>query len=208
MRALKHVLVGLLLAVVVTGCAGDDDRRTAALGEGNAGASLRWTGVYEKSQTYGAGDAVHHDGSAWVATGDVPVACNEGQEDCTAGAEPGGEARLWDVLASRGEPGHAGPQGDQGEQGPTGVPGSAAPTPVLKTMVVGWDNSWRGGNPAIDHSKCPGGWAVIGGGFYSRDGAPLIASYPLENGWKIRVVPGFGSTWTYASAFALCARFE
>lgn len=95
MRALKHLLAGLLLALVVTGCMGDsDERRTAAIGEDEA-ETLSWRGEWAAEAEYQPGEVVTHEGGTFVAvapTGEAPdPKC---AVDCAWNvmAETGGEA--------------------------------------------------------------------------------------------------------------------
>lgn len=93
---------------------------------------LTWRGAWDSGTSYGEGDAVHHDGSAWVA-----VADNEGSEPSEASED-------WDLLAAQGDPGPEGPQGEEGDQGPQGEPGLA------------WRGAWDSGtayetDDAVEH---------------------------------------------------------
>lgn len=92
MRAFKHVLAGLLLAIVVAGCMGDDDeRRTAALGEGEA-ASLSWRGDWVAETEYPAGSVITYEGSTFVA--DTPTAAAEAPDlKCESGCS-------WSLMAA------------------------------------------------------------------------------------------------------------
>lgn len=68
---------------------------------------VRWKGAWSTLVTYQAGDAVGHEGSAYVATA------------ATIGDEP--PAAPWSLMASKGDQGVQGLKGDTGATGPYGV---------------------------------------------------------------------------------------
>jgi hypothetical protein len=93
MRAVKHLLAALLLALVVTGCMGDsDERRTAAIGEDEA-ETLSWRGEWTAEAEYQPGEVVTHDGATFVAVTPTAEAPDPRCEtDC-----------VWNVMAETGD---------------------------------------------------------------------------------------------------------
>lgn len=88
-----RVLAAALVLIAVAGCAGgdSDDRRTAALGEGEAEA-LSWRGDWTAEAEYQPGEVVTHEGVTFVAvstTAQAPAAKCE--VDCA-----------WNVMAETG----------------------------------------------------------------------------------------------------------
>jgi hypothetical protein len=77
---------------------------------------LRLRGDYDRTADYLAHDVVAHEGSSFIARRDKPGTC------------PGED---WQVLASKG---HRGPAGPLGRRGVTG--GRGAPAPTIKTWIV------------------------------------------------------------------------
>jgi len=89
--------------------------------QGPAGTSLNWRGAWANLTNYLVNDAVSYNGSSYVA-----VAANNN-------AQPNSNPTSWNLMASVGATGAAGPQGAQGPagatgpQGPAGVPGPIGP---------------------------------------------------------------------------------
>jgi hypothetical protein len=92
----KHLVWGSLVAVFAVfafvGCAGDsDERRTAAIGEGEA-ASLSWQGDWTAEAEYREGSVVTHEGATFVAVTTTTQAPDAKCEtDC-----------VWNVMAETG----------------------------------------------------------------------------------------------------------
>lgn len=76
-----------------------------------------YRGIYERGQTYQAGESVTFGGSYWIAseaTRAVPGA-------------PDTESRAWQLAVKKGADGKTGPKGERGEMGPKGDKGDLGP---------------------------------------------------------------------------------
>lgn len=93
MRGFRHLMAGLLLAIVAAGCMGsDDERRSGALGEGEQ-SNLSWGGEWSPETEYREGTVVTHEGATFVAVG-APTEAPDPRCESTC---------AWTVMAEGGE---------------------------------------------------------------------------------------------------------
>lgn len=96
-----------------TGAAGPTGATGATGPQGIQGVAgpkgLTWKGAWNSSDTYNIDDAVHRNGSAWVA-----IASN-------SNADPSTSASNWSLLAQKGDVGATGPAGPTGSTGQPGL---------------------------------------------------------------------------------------
>ena len=71
---------------------------------------LVWKGSWHKDTIYSLGDAVYHEGSAYINVGGISA---------PSGIEPGTDSTVWELLASQGQ------KGDKGDRGVIYVEGNS-----------------------------------------------------------------------------------
>jgi hypothetical protein len=137
--------------------------------QGDPGEGFEWHGVWDSGLAYEERDAVHYNGSAYVATTAVD-----------AGTAP--PAAPWELLAEAGAPGATGAQGATGATGPQGPAGpvdnlgnhTATTTLNMAGHVV--NNIGDAYNNGSFRLNGVGGgihWQNFGGGWTMIDGAWL-----------------------------------
>jgi hypothetical protein len=146
--------------------------------------SFRWRGDYSPFAAYDKDDVVRSDGSSWIATAAVPVACSSGQICAVDGP---GTNPSWSLVAAkgetgaRGEAGAAGSAGAQGPAGPEGSPGASGYKVVegsATAIVLGKTST----------AVCPPGKFALGGGYFLNTSLALVlSSRPINSGtaWEI-----------------------
>lgn len=100
-----------------------------------------WKGTYSSTTAYKVGEAVLHDGSAWLCT------------KAGTGKTPSTSSTYWTLMAQKGNTGATGPQGIQGATGATGTTGNTGATgprgltgatgpagPLLDTVLLNSSN--------------------------------------------------------------------
>ncbi|HUG13955.1 MAG TPA: hypothetical protein VMM78_02960 [Thermomicrobiales bacterium] len=160
---------------------------------------LMWRGDWNDAPEnphypYGADDAVHHDGDAWISLVDD----NTGV--------PGDASQQWDLLAARGA---QGPEGPAGADGDTGGGGAPATTIRTATAIVTGDSTSGTLGLAV-HRSCLAGEIVVGGGWSLSNGYfdAVMSNYPsTSTRWTVIVQRwtelGEGSSATL-TVYALC----
>lgn len=175
--------------------------------------SFHWRGDYSPFTAYSVDDAVHYDGSSWIATVSVAAKCSSSQL-CPPGGEPGTNSD-WSLVAQKGDKGEkgdtgaTGPGGPQGPAGPQGSTGAQGP-PGMSGYVVVEGPAVTMGFAATSTAVCPVGKFVLGGGFY----APLtplsrpivIYNRPINSGtaWEVRTT-NLPFNPLQQRAYAICA---
>jgi hypothetical protein len=141
-------------------------------------AGLNWRGQYDSTHSYAAGDAVQFQGSAYVATSAMSATSCAGT--CVDGNAPG-VSSSWQLLASAGTKGDAGPQGapgDVGAQGPAGPAGSGlSGYEIVDTGLVLVGPLQEATATAV----CTPGKRVLSGGVGGP--VPVVTSRPDSINW-------------------------
>ena len=129
-----------------------------------------WLGPWDAGTTYTEGDAVSHDGSAWLASG------------TSTGEEPPGAD--WDLLAQAGAPGTPGTNGTNGTDGGGGGGGPDVPHGFVLTkqgvvIARGGTGSWCEAlveSPAVFWDPAAGVYRMVYVGYSGDPGSIYAAS--------------------------------
>lgn len=132
-------IVALLLTVGLSACDSGGSSSESAPAAANPDVStFQWQGDWQDSTRYSMNDIVYFEGEAYVNI------------QPTLGGEAPDNGEYWDVLASRGDAGAAGPEGLPGAMGPIGAYSGHAdhlfwPKVITsRPNALGWTISLRG----------------------------------------------------------------